>query len=547
MNSASKPFSPHKVINNQDMQKLISRNLFISVSAKVFNLVTRLFMPPLVLSFVGLEEYGLWTICFIIIGHLNLGAFGVSNVYVRYIASYYATDEIEKINGLISTGIVLVTTINIILLSILWFLVPTLVKDIFHISPNLHDTATVLFYGTASMFMFSTSFNAFPHLLNGLQKIAETSMILVGCMILETILIVIFLFNGAGIYALLYAFIIRQIISFIIHLVLSFHFMPTLSLGFSHFDRSYFKLFYRFGAIVQLSSILGIILRSIDKLIASITLSVKATALLSIGTKFPAAANGISSSMNGVFLPAISYMHSQHRQSEIFDMYLQGARTICLLMGFILGFLAAFAAPLTVAWLGTDEKYQMVPIIMMLFTVPRQLHSLSGMAGSYFKGIEKPAYSLLYSGGRLILLGFIALIIFTLFEVSILSIVVVIVLSTIIGALAYLIYVNHFIGVPQMTYLKRVILPGFVVSYGVAYLLFWLLTPWVVRAMENRWYAVGFILVSGILYSFLTLAIIYKGIFDDQERNRLRQQAQKIIRVIFYNSQLFKKEKQSIH
>jgi O-antigen/teichoic acid export membrane protein len=529
MNSVLTQSSPHKVINKDDMQKLISRNLFISVLAKIFNLVTRLFIPPLVLSFVSLEEYGLWAICFVVISHLSLGAFGVSNVYVRYVASYHATHEIDKINGLLSTGIAVVTTISLILLAGLWFFIPTLVKDIFHILPALHDTATILFYGTATMFLFAISFNAFTQLLNGLQKIAETSLVWVFCLILEIMLMVIFLFNGFGIFSLLYAFIIKNIVSLIIHIILSFYLVPGLSIRFKLFDRSYFKLFYRFGAIVQLSGVLGIILQSVDKLIASIVLDMNTTALIDIGTKLPVMANSISGSMNSVFLPAISYMHSQQRQSEIFDVYIQGARNISLFMGFILGFLAVFSAPLTIAWLGTDDKYQIIVVVMTLFTFPRQLHALTGMGAAYFKGIEKPSRTLIYSGGRLILVGLTAFITFTFFEVTILSIVAVIVSSTLIGAVVYIIYVNHYVGVSHKAYLTQVVLPGVIVPYGISYLLLWLLTPWAMAAMDNRWYAVGFILVSGTIYSFSTLAVIYWGVFDSQEKDRLRQRVNKVI------------------
>jgi O-antigen/teichoic acid export membrane protein len=520
-----------KSISQNDLQELISKNLFISVSAKIFYVFTRLFIPPLALSFVTLEEYGLWAICFVIISYFNLGAFGVANVYIRYVASYHATNEINKINGLVSTGIVLVTIINFMFLLALLFLLPTLIENIFTISPTRHATAFLLFYGTACIFLFALSFNAFIHILNGLQKIAETALVGIFCLILEIIFLVIFFLSGFGILSLLYAFIIRTLLSLIIYIYLSSYYLPGLSIGFTHFDRSYFKLFYRFGAIVQFSSILGLILRTIDKLMTSTVLGMKATALIDLGTKLPTVATSITGSMDVVFLPAISYMHSQQRYAEIINTYLRGSRTISLLIGIIMGFLAAFSMPLVVGWLGTAEKYQIVAIILAFFTLPMQLHALTGTGTAYFRGIEKPMMTLIYSGGRLLLVGIIALLIFSWFEITIFNIAMIMVLATALGALFYIGYTVNFIGIPLLKYVTQVMLPGFVIPYGIAHLLFWLLTPWANLAMEDRWYAIGFIVVSGIIYVVLTLSAFYWGILTSEEKQRLHQQVNKFGRL----------------
>jgi len=520
-------------ISKQDLQDIISKNMLISVLAKIFNLMTRLLIPPIVLGFVSLHEYGLWAICFVIISYFNLGAFGIANVYIRYVAAYHATNEIHKINGLVSTGMVLVTTISSIFLLVLWYVIPFLVENVFKILPSLHETAFLLLYGTATLFLLSLSFNAFTHILNGLQKMAETSLVMVFCLIIEMGALVVFLFQGFGILSLLYAFAIRTLVSIFINFFLCHHFLSGFSIGFTYFDRSYFKLFYRFGAIVQLSSIFGLILNSIDKLITSTALSMKATALLDLGTKIPVMSNSISASMNAVFLPAISYAHSQQRHAEVFDMYIGGSRTINLFMGFLMGFLAAFSAPLTVAWLGKNEEFQIVAVIMAVFTVSRQLHALTGMGTAYFKGIEKPSRILMYSGTRLVLVSLIGSIILYFFEITVLNIAMIIILSTTIGALFYIMYSIHFIGIPFLKYIAQVMLPGFLIPYGIAFLLFWLLTPWASIAMTDRWYALGFIFISGILYTSLTL-FAYWRIFTLEERNKLRQRVLKIIGRLFH-------------
>lgn len=519
---AIKPAFQTTVIDKHEMQRLISRNLVISVLAKIFQLVTRVFIPPLTLYFVSLEEYGIWAICFVLISYLGLGAFGVSNVYIRYVAEYHARQEIEKINKLVSTGTLIVTVISLLLLIGFWFLLPTFVEETFKIPEHLQQTAFIFFYVTACIFMLNLSLGAFIFALNGLQKIAETTIIWIGCLTLETVLIVVLLFMGFGIYALLYAVVIRYVVSIVAHTVLSYKLIPGLSIGIQHIDWSYLKLFYRYGGILQLLGTLSIFIGSIDKLVAGSAFSMQATALIDTGKKFPVMAASMPASMNAVFLPATAYMYSQRRNEELLSMYMQGSRFMNLLTGFMMGYLAAFAPLIVAAWLGTKPEFQMAAIIMTLFTLPQQIHIITGPGTAFFNGTAHPARTLFYPIVNLIVIGVMAAAILLWSEMTLMSLMWLVVLSTIVSALAYIFYTNHKMRLSQWTYFVKVLVPG-LIPYAVGYLVLWLMYPWVTVALQNRWYALQIGTIGGIIYTILTVFVIW-AILNAQEREYLRHQ-----------------------
>ncbi|MCV6638522.1 hypothetical protein [Candidatus Albibeggiatoa sp. nov. NOAA] len=526
--------SPYRAIDKREMKQLVSKNLLVSVLSKVFYLATRLFIPPLVLAYVGQAEYGIWAICFVLISYLGLGAFGVSNVYIRYVAEYHARDEIEKINGLISTGIVLVSSISLLLLCIFWFLLPTLIVHVFNIpstipsdpDTNLHQTAFILFYSTACIFLLELNISAFMYILNGLQKITETSVILVGSATLETLFTVLFLLLGFGIYSLLIAFGIRYLVSIIVYTSLCFKTLPTLSIGIQHVRVEYLRLFYRFGSIVQLAGVLGIVTRSIDKILAASMIHIYAAGALELGAKFPLMAVTIPASMNSVFLPASSYMHNQKRQQEMLDMYVEGTRVMALLTGFIMGYLAAFSIPLIMAWLGawTDYDALTIAFIMVFSTLPQQLHVLTGPGSAIFNGINKPSRTLIYPLLRLGLMfvfGGLA-ILFSLISwenVQLLDIVILVNLATLVGALTYSAYINKTIGLSHLVFFEKVLLPSFI-PYVTGFAIFWLLSFWNIN-LYSRLSAIEFVLISGVLYTALTSVVIFYGIFSNDERENL--------------------------
>jgi O-antigen/teichoic acid export membrane protein len=521
----------YKPIGKQEMRHLVSKNLLVSVLSKVFYLGTRLFIPPFVLAYVGQAEYGLWAMCFVLISYLGLGAFGVSNVYVRYVASYHACDEMDKINGLISTGMALISTVSLILLGIFWLILPVLINQVFKIpsdypGTDLHHTAYVLFYSTALIFLLELNLSAFMYVLNGLQKITETSLILVTSALLETLLIVLFLLLGFGIYALLLAFAIRYVVSMFVYISLCFKVLPSLSVGLQYVKWEYVLLFYRFGSIVQIAGILGIITRSADKLLAASLIHIYAVGALELASKLPLMAVTIPSSMNSVFLPASSYMHSQKRHQEMLDMYLGGSRLVGLMVGFIMGYITVFSIPLIMAWLGAKTEYDalLIAYIMLFFTIPQQLHVLTGPGSAIFNGINKPIRTLFYPLLRLSLIFLLIVIGVQLMlidweAVTLLDIVIVVNLATLIAAIIYGSYINLSIGLSNITYLEKVLLPSFV-PYLVGLGLFYLLCSFEVD-LYSRWHSVQFVLFSGILYTIINSLVIYYLVLNIDERNNV--------------------------
>ncbi|UCD32314.1 MAG: hypothetical protein JSV38_16440, partial [Desulfobacterales bacterium] len=83
-----------------DLAKTISRNSLYTVIYNVWYLGSRLILTPLILAYVTIEEYGLWSYCFVVLSYLALTAFGFNNTYIRYAADYRSRNENDKLNAL---------------------------------------------------------------------------------------------------------------------------------------------------------------------------------------------------------------------------------------------------------------------------------------------------------------------------------------------------------------------------------------------------------------------------------------------------------------
>lgn len=499
------------------MNRLVSRNIFSSIGAKLLYLVTRFFLPPIILAYISLEEYGIWAMCFILIGYLGMSAFGVSNVYIRYVAQYHARGEEQRIGDLLSTGVTLVSLIGVVALGLLWVGLPTLIEAL-SVSAELQGTAFVLIFGSAAIFVLELSWGAFAYVLTGLQRIVQQNQVWVGTFLLETLLVVVFLVAGFGVYGLLYAFAIRYLVAISVNVRLCFRNLPGLRLSLRRFNRADLALFYRYGGIVQLSGFLGMFLRSIEKLIAGLFINVQATGLFDVAQKFPVMATSIPSSMNAVFLPATSYMHTQERRGELLALYLKGARYINLVTGFMMGFMAAFAAPLMLAWLGPNPELALAPLILACFTLPFQLNVLTGPASNIYRGMGIPARELIYPLSQLALVIILVGAGFLVFGIDVVVITVAVALAMILSALIYMAYTNRFLELDQGRFIRAALVPG-LWPYLTGFALYLLASPWIDAVGDDRWGSVLLVLVAGVAYCALQAAVLWLFQLDAGEKD----------------------------
>lgn len=509
----------------------MSKNVIVSLASRAFYLATRLFLPPLILLHVSLEEYGIWACCFVLISYLGMTAFGVSNVYIRYVAEYHSKGKLERIGDLVSTGVTTMVALCALVLPLIWVSLPKVIAA-FKISEELERTAFVLFFGTAAIFTLDMTLGAFSDVLTGLQRIATVNKIWVVTSTGEALLSVVLLFSGFGIYSLLIAYIARTLVHHASCIVSFRRALPGVSVGIGRFQRSYLSLFYRYGSVVQITGLLSMGLRSIEKVLAGLTLGVSATGLFEVGEKFPMMATSISSSMNGVLFPMATYLHGQAKKDQLAKLYLKGSRYLSIVTGLMTGFMPGFAAVLITAWMGSDPQYADAALIMVFFALPWHINILTGPGSAFFRGIEKPKYELSYPISQLALVTLFVGIAFLTVGPSILSISAAVSSAMVLSAIGYVVFVNRYFGFSQGAWFARVLLPG-LVPYAVSAALGYALrdlAPW---AAEGRWNALQLVLGAGIAYTALSALVILFGLTDWGEREYLRLQVQHTLGGLF--------------
>lgn len=514
-------------IDELDLGTTISRNAGVSILANLIYLVTRLFLPPFILKYLTLNEYGIWTYCFIIVGYLGMGVYGIANVYVRYIAVYTAHKQPEKINRLAATGVLFAGSLCLFAIPLLWLGIPLLIPAL-NVAPELQTTAFWVIFGACLVFLIDMTFTVFNSTLQSLHRFTIERSFWTASILLEIVVIFATLASGWGLYGLLTAFAVRILFFILLCAYACKKLIPSFSIHPKHASKQDFPLFYNYGGVVQITGIVSFINRSIERLIAGLTMGPSAAALYDIGEKFPLMATSIPSSINAVILPTTSHLHAKEQHDKIVDVYVRSSRWINMISGLMMGFMAPFAAFLIAIWLGTNPQFALAPAILACFTIAYQMDVLTGPGSAIYRGINQPLQELFYPVLQLILVVSATALLFSLYGPSIWTLNAAVASMMVLSVLIYIYRNNQFLKVSHYRYFKEVMLPG-LFPYFLGWGIYLAAAPLMTPLLQQRWTLFAYFLTALALYLAIALPLYYFLILDEVERSFLKQRAKSFL------------------
>lgn len=499
----------------------LRRDMVFTVGSKLLYLLTRLAIPPLVLSHVDLHTYWLWSTCFILVSYIGMSASGFSAVYVRYVAHYHARNDTNAIARLLSTGILTMGGLALLMLCGLWLVTPTLL-DWFHVEAGDRTTATALWMGACAIFLLDTSVGAFAYVLHGLQLIRREQQIWMAAYVLEMLCIMLFLHLGMGIYGLLAAFGTRYVFSITTSAWVVARRLPQLQLRPALFDRSCLKIFFGFGSLVQIGGLISTVLHSADRLLASLFMGPAASALLELAGKLPSTGASLASSVSMVSLPAAARHNALGAQQALLQTYHQAVRATGLLAALILPPLACFAPVVITLWLGPRDDHASLSHIMTWVALGIHLHILTGPASSTLRGQGRIANEYVYHGLRILGYASGLSVLYTAHQITPTTLATALAVGGLLASTLYLALSHR-----QITGQWQGGLRCYALPFGLPYLLAvgsWLLAQQISPGVAaERGQALPQLATAALLYALLTAWLVWRWYLSPEQRQSIRQ------------------------
>lgn len=284
----------------------VARNSIVGMLANGFYLISRLLLTPFILVHVSLEEFGLWSFCFVIISFAGLSGTGISSAFIKFTAEFHARDEEEKISEILTVGTLVLAFLSIVIFAGVWFFTPLLLEIFAIKSPEMQELATFLIRGSVVVFLFDLVLSGFKSLLDGLQEIALSRIVWLASTLIEVGLTVTLLSFGWGIRGVFWGYVARLFAGTACYIFLA---ARKIKIRF-RLSFAALKLLFSFGGKVQILSFIGIFMTSFDRLVITRMLGLDFAGLFEIGRKFPLMGASVTAGALDSLLPASSAMQN---------------------------------------------------------------------------------------------------------------------------------------------------------------------------------------------------------------------------------------------
>lgn len=514
-----------ELIDSPDLQEVkdrISGNILVGSLTNFLTICVRFLVPPYILLYLSLEEFGVWVACFILVGYVGILGSAPFDVVVQGTARLAHQRTPSRINQLVTTSVAAMTLIALVCCPLLYWGLPWILQILQVPSEKLSTAGTVILL-TCYVHLLSMILYPFAGVLEGLQLIKLRKIIDFVALIAETAGIVLFLFLGWGLIGLLAALTLRTVASSIAIIIASYRALPSLSIRPGYLSMEAVHNLLSFGGILQINSLVAIVNRTMEKFLAGLFYGASGAAIMDLGTKMPTVSNTLAIPVNTVLLPAITHLKEAGDQERAHKLFIRASRYLGLLSGFLMAFLGIFSIPIVQCWLGQPDKLVMVPTLMLLFTLPYQLHLLTGPCSAYWRSTQRPYAELAYSIGQLLLYPTLLTIAYRAQTLTLLDIGVVVTTAMVVSALIYLVYTCRRLAIPVSRYFTQILIPS-LVPYLIAYLIYWSTSAWLLAPDLDRLQLAVRILSVGVIYCVVCPATIYRLLFKWDERAYVRAQ-----------------------
>jgi len=373
-----------------DANRQIKLGAIMSYVAIAFNILAGLIYTPWIISHIGLTDYGLFTLSVSIIGFFSLD-FGLGTAVTRFLSKFKAENNEEKQEVFLGVTFILHAIIGLII-AIVLFIVFLNIGSIYHnLSPTEISKLKVLFIVTGLYTVTAFMFKPFDGILQANERFVFLKLMALVQKILVILLMVISIFVGYGLYALV---IVNALVGMIkiafqyiyikqsIHLKVNFH---------EHSRIMYMEIFVFSGwttvALTAQRFMLSIMPSVIASLAGAVEVSVFAIACVVEGYSYT-----ISNAFAGLFLPRVTKLVEKNIK-EVELLLIKLGRIQLYIIGLIfIGFLV-FGKEFIYLWVGEkfNSSYYVAVLIIfpLVLTLPMQIANTTLIAKNEVKYLAK--------------------------------------------------------------------------------------------------------------------------------------------------------------
>lgn len=276
----------------------------LSYSAVAFNTVAGLIYTPWMISCIGADDYGLYTLALSVVNFFLLD-FGLGDSVSRFLSKYYALGDVGAVAGFL--GIVYKTYLAITcliaaVLAVVLFNIEGLYSGI---TAEQMPVFKTLFLIVAFYSVFSFPFAPLNGILTANERFVELNACNLVQKVLTVVLIVVALLLGWGVIALVVVNAVVSVTATLAKLLIVRQ-ITQVRADFAHWDAGLVREVVGFSLWVTVAQVCQRFIFAVMPSIIAITATTSEVALFGLASSLEGYVYTVASALNGMFMPKVS-------------------------------------------------------------------------------------------------------------------------------------------------------------------------------------------------------------------------------------------------
>lgn len=347
--------------------------IVLSYVSMFFSIVIGLVYVPMLLHFLGKEQYGLYQLMGSLIAYMAVMDFGLANTITRYYSKYLALKDKENQCNVLAISSLIYGVITVIILiagAVIYFQLGRVFSK--SLSIGELSKAKVIYIIMMINIAITIPSNIFTAVVNSHERFIFIRMISILQTMLQPFVVIAVMYYKADVIGLVIVQTLFNAGTIVIKAYYSFY-KIKMKIKLYVWDKPLVKEMSIFSFFIFINMIIDQIYFKTDQIILGIIVGTSAVAVYSIASQLDMYYMNFSSSVNGVFLPRIAAISAKtDDMTEINSMFNKVGRLQYAIMSMILSGFILYGKSFIVLWAGKDFEgaYYMALIVMIPLFVP---------------------------------------------------------------------------------------------------------------------------------------------------------------------------------
>lgn len=339
-------------------------NITTSYMRFVVAIVVVFFLTPFIVSKIGIDQFGLWSLIFSVVALFGLMDLGFATAANKYMGEFAGSGDHAGRNQVLATLLAIYIGLGLTCLLIV-AMIAARAGVWFDLDPRMQHWFTLALWLLGSAVAINLPMNLFKAVLNGSGRMSLVNGIDLVMQLLNAAIIVVLLNAGYGIQGLVFSTAATMLLGPLLAMLFAYRLTPALSVAPRHFSRARVRELLGFSFYFFISNIAVLIILRIDPVVIKAFLPLSAVAVYAIGAKIAEYAYYLNKQFSNALMPLVAQSRGAGDHATIDRVLLDGTRFgMSIALPFIV-LLFFYADDFILLWMG-EEFAGAIPVVRIL-------------------------------------------------------------------------------------------------------------------------------------------------------------------------------------